>query len=326
MQALVLAALSLISAEPEPHRQFDFWIGEWSVQNRDLQADGSWKDGDVTRARITPFLDGHAILEEWSGPLRGSFMNGFSLRSYDAIAERWSLVLFWTADGNGSFGRMSGEFRHGRGEFLAGRGKQRTRYTFSDALPRTVRWDSARSTDGGISWKTDWIMEFTRTAEASAMSPERLFEHPWKAGAVSPHEEARRLDWTLGEWAGIAEVADGESREARMRCALLNQDCLIVDLLEFREGDGWRGRLQVRGWDESRKRWTAVLTSTDDPRIHLLDAELEGDDVRFLAGPAPVEEWSREAPDELVVKTFAFDAPTGDAPSGPMKLRLHRAE
>ena len=33
------------------------------MQNRDLQPDGSWKDIDVTRARITPVCSGNAILD-----------------------------------------------------------------------------------------------------------------------------------------------------------------------------------------------------------------------------------------------------------------------
>ncbi|MHC4381010.1 MAG: hypothetical protein ACYSU1_07965, partial [Planctomycetota bacterium] len=26
----------------DPARQFDFWVGEWQVQNRHLQPDGTW--------------------------------------------------------------------------------------------------------------------------------------------------------------------------------------------------------------------------------------------------------------------------------------------
>ena len=102
--ALLLFALLAPPPSDDPHRQFDFWVGEWSVQNRHMGADGSWSEGDVTRARITPVCGGKAVLEEWAGPFRGTFMNGFSLRAWDEREGRWTLLLNWTTDGNGSFG------------------------------------------------------------------------------------------------------------------------------------------------------------------------------------------------------------------------------
>jgi len=99
--ALLAGALLSASApdgddDASPHRQFDFWIGEWSVQNRHIRADGTWREGDRTRARITPVCGGRTILEEWAGPFGGSFMNGFSLCAYDPARADWDLLLFWT--------------------------------------------------------------------------------------------------------------------------------------------------------------------------------------------------------------------------------------
>lgn len=256
-------------AVDDPHRQFDFWIGEWSVQNRDIQPDGSWKDGDVTRARITPVCGGRAILEEWAGPFHGSFMNGFSLRAFDPTAQHWNLLLFWTTDGDSTFGRLTGKFRHGRGEFFApATGKQRTRYTFSDGLPNSVRWDAAVTQDHGITWATDWIMEFTRTQAASEVTQDALFASAWTEGEVSTRTEARALDWMLGEWTGVREDAQGVKQEAQLRSKRLNKDCLVLDSIQTRkigsESADWDERLNVRGWEQSKQRWMSWgLTETD---------------------------------------------------------------
>ncbi|MDA1264901.1 MAG: hypothetical protein O2816_07480 [Planctomycetota bacterium] len=270
MSALALTLVLVAAPAADPQRQFDFWIGEWLVQNRDWQADGSWKNGDVTRARITPVIDGAAILEEWAGPLRGGFMNGFSLRAWDPSAEHWDLLLFWTMDGNGGFGQLQGSFRHGRGEFLSSwsdsEGEVTQRYSFSDALPDSVRWDSATTRDRGRTWHTDWIMEFTRTRAASEMTEDRLFGEHWTEGKLSPHASARKLDGMLGEWTG-EQVRGRETSPARLRCKLLDKDCLVLDSLEVQRGDEWDKRLAVRGFSGRRRAWESWHVAEEDTRL-----------------------------------------------------------
>jgi len=275
----LLTTLCLSLAAQDPHREFDFWVGEWSVQNRHIQPDGSWKDGDVTRARIVPVCGDRAILEEWAGPFRGAFMNGFSLRAWDPHEERWALLLFWTVDGNSSFGRLHGSFRHGRGEFFAGGGSNLTRYSFSDALPDTVRWDSATTTDAGITWKTDWIMEFSRTRTAAEVTQDVLFAEPWTEGQLSPHAEARRLDWMIGTWSGTQTDADGDELEARLRCKLLNKDCLVLDLLETRPAGSadWDERLCVRGFSAGTGAWEGWRVAERDTVLRKFEVTPDGD-------------------------------------------------
>lgn len=263
----------------EPARQFDFWIGEWSIQNRFLQDDGSWVEADVTRARITPVCGGNAILEEWAGPFRGTFMNGFSLRSWNAGEERWDLLLNWSTDGSGGFGTLTGAFRHGRGEFFTpSNGQSRTRYTFSDALPQTVRWDSATSLDAGVTWKTDWIMEFSRTRGAAEVTQEVLFDEDWNAGSLAQAAEARALDGLTGTWSGVRTLDGGTEQEARLRARLLNKDCLVLDVLEWRSaGDSaWSERLCVRGWVPRAQRWESWSLRTSDAVLRSAITEKDG--------------------------------------------------
>ena len=61
-----------------------------------------------------------------------------------------------------------GSFKDGRGEFydqemFEGRSIF-VRYVWSDLKPNSCRWEQAFSTDGGKTWETNWIMEFTRAA------------------------------------------------------------------------------------------------------------------------------------------------------------------
>lgn len=300
------------------HRQFDFWIGEWSVQNRHLQSDGTWREGDVTRARITPVCDGAAVLEEWAGEFRGSFMNGFSLRAFDPSTQRWDLLLFWTTTGDGGFGKLSGTFRHGRGEFFAGGAQSVQRYTFSDGLPDSVRWDSATSTDGRQTWNTNWIMEFSRTAPAAEVTEERLFDVAWTEGSVSPHAEARRLDWMLGTWVGQqTDALGGSELEARLHCKLLNKDCLVLDSLQVRAtgATDWSKRVCVRGFTSAVESWESWRVSEDDTRL-LRSRGTPGEEVATFEGLDPLtqsttrEVLRRLGPDELVIEEY-LRAPRG---------------
>lgn len=267
--ALAAPAFAQDATDAPRHRQFDFWVGEWQVQNRHIQPDGTWKDGDVTRARIVPVCGKRAVLEEWAGPFSGSFMNGFSLRAFDPARNDWNLLLFWTSDsqgGRGSFGTLRGTFRHGRGEFFAGSAPRFQRYSFSDGLPNSVRWDSATTNDNGITWKTDWIMEFSRTRAAAEVTQDEFFAADWNAGALSTIPSARHLDWLVGEWTGVqTNLATNAERDARLRARLINKDCLLVDVLEVRgEGDDWDERLAVRGHVAQRGAWESwSLTETD---------------------------------------------------------------
>ena len=61
---------------------------------------------------------------------------------------------------------MTGGFHGGRGEFyneesFEGRAIY-TRFIWSVVTESSCRWEQAFSIDGGRSWETNWIMEFTR--------------------------------------------------------------------------------------------------------------------------------------------------------------------
>ena len=61
------------------HHAFDFWLGDWIVQNPQGQA--------TSENRLTTDLDGCAVLEHWSTQAGG--VRGRSLNSYDASSGVW---------------------------------------------------------------------------------------------------------------------------------------------------------------------------------------------------------------------------------------------
>lgn len=155
--------------EHDPQRDFDFFIGTWRVRNRRLKERmkgcTSWEEFEAT-CIARHIWEGLANTDEFyaegpSGPIRG-----MTLRLYNPKSQQWS--LFWANSANGILEQpMIGGFENGRGEFFDQEmfdGKSIfVRYLWSDITKDSCRWEQAFSGDGGKTWETNWIMEFTRT-------------------------------------------------------------------------------------------------------------------------------------------------------------------
>ena len=158
-------------------RAFDFWIGEWVIQQKILKQDGTWLEFDA-KTSVSPVLDGCAILEHWEGTVQffwegmqsSELIKGLSVRTYDLETGKW--YIHWMDSRTPRFGTpFVGSFENGRGEFFreweSPQGKRMGRITFSDIAPDSVHWDLAISSDEGQSWMTIWIMEMYRSEERS---------------------------------------------------------------------------------------------------------------------------------------------------------------
>lgn len=205
--------------------QFDFWIGEWDVDVRAQQDDNSWKDKHTAVARIYPLLGGKAILELWSEK-EGS-VNGYSLRYYNPTSKKWDLWMNWPGKNRSGTSVLSGNFRHGRGEFFANqkidaRSNQITRFTFSDISRDSLRWDDAFSRDGGKTWLSHWIMEFSRRAASAPAIDEDKNLHTYNNGST--------CDQT--EFAILKEISAGQSNNERLRLYNVLDGCMLLGLLK----------------------------------------------------------------------------------------------
>lgn len=124
-------------------RQFDFWVGTWTVR----QADGS----EAGTNRITAIEEGCALLEQWQGRGGGT---GTSLNFYDRNDRRWHQA--WMSNSGGAL-RLSGELRDKRMVLQSdapGTDGVLHRITWSQPGEGRVRQHWESSGDGGHSWKT----------------------------------------------------------------------------------------------------------------------------------------------------------------------------
>jgi hypothetical protein len=139
------------------HHQFDFWIGNWRVMEKDKLAGHN---------RITAIDGGCVLLESWTGV---SGFTGHSVNIYDAKRGKWHQT--WV-DNSGSLLVLEGEFRDGSmvlvGEQAAKEaGKKRLDRITWTPLPRDeVRQHWETSLDDGVTWTTAFDGRYTRVAEA----------------------------------------------------------------------------------------------------------------------------------------------------------------
>jgi hypothetical protein len=149
-------------------RDFDFWIGSWNVRNRRLRerlaGSDEWDEFEATvDARL--LLDGMGNEDEFRTDYKGGFV-GMSFRFFDSDTKLWS--IYW-ADSRRSgvldppvIGSFSGDTGIFEGEDILRGRPILVRYTWSGVTTPTPRWEQAFSDDGGVSWETNWVMDFTR--------------------------------------------------------------------------------------------------------------------------------------------------------------------
>ncbi len=274
-----------------PYRDFDFWVGEWDVLNRNRPTDEStWYDTGMATARVYPVVAGCAIVEHWRGNAYGSFIEGFSLRSFNPNTGQWELALLWPTDGRPRFGVLRGGFRHNRGEFFSrGIGAQGdttfTRFTFSDITPQTVLWQDGNSADGGRSWSSSWIMEFTRR-EPLYQGP--LLNGPAVTNLRCPGDAHRGLDFLIGEWSGLSpENADEETGVGiRANVHPILDGCGVMERVQaMGQNEAWEV-FRVRSFEPARERWVEYRIDSRVPWLQRLEAET----------PAPGEPWVFQSP------------------------------
>jgi hypothetical protein len=157
---------------------FDFWIGDWNIQQKILQEDGSWLTFEAETS-VTQTLDGLALVEHWKGKVQffwegmqqPEFIEGLSVRAYDPKTRKW--YIHWMDTRRPYFGPgYSGGFKNGRGEFFreweSPQGKQMGRITFSKISSNSVDWALAISKDEGKNWSTLWTMHMDRRSKQSS--------------------------------------------------------------------------------------------------------------------------------------------------------------
>jgi hypothetical protein len=150
---------------------FDFLLGRWAVRNRRLKERlkgcVEWEEFEST-CRARTILGGLGNLDEFTMERASGRVQAVTVRLYNPAAEEWS--IYWAAStGNGRLDvPMVGRFEGPRGEFFSQEvfeGRHIfNRFIWTVETPDSCRWEQAYSGDGGKTWETNWIMEFSRQA------------------------------------------------------------------------------------------------------------------------------------------------------------------
>lgn len=148
---------------------FNFEIGTWRVKHRRLKdlsnEHGEWIEFEGISSTKT-ILGGYGNLEDNILYFPDSSFRAVALRSYDPNTEKWSI---WWLDGrfpNKLDVPVVGEFKNKIGLFYAeevlNNTPTRIRFKWDSSRPSNPRWEQAFSIDNGITWKTNWTMDFLR--------------------------------------------------------------------------------------------------------------------------------------------------------------------
>jgi hypothetical protein len=171
------------SPKPTPGTQnlsglhdFDFFVGNWHAHHRKLKerllGSQDWVEFDGTIS-VRPLMNGWANEDESVFDIPGGAYRGVTLRAYDPVTGLWSI---WWLDGRMPSAPLDppvkGHFVNGIGVFYSDdtlRGKPvKVRFTWSNISQTTARWEQAFSGDGGKTWETNWVTDFTRASPSSS--------------------------------------------------------------------------------------------------------------------------------------------------------------
>ncbi|MBK9570549.1 MAG: hypothetical protein IPQ06_13255 [Chitinophagaceae bacterium] len=142
------------------YRQFDFWLGEWEAFGPNGQ-----KAGD---SKISLILDSCVILEEWTSASisQGIRYAGKSFNTYNAGTKQWQQT--WVDNAGGSNEYLLGVFDNNKiiytsSPFPISQDTMAIRkMTFTNLSPVKLRQQGEISKDKGISWSTEYDLEYRR--------------------------------------------------------------------------------------------------------------------------------------------------------------------
>jgi hypothetical protein len=149
---------------------FDFLIGRWRVHHRRLKqrlvGNRDWVEFEGTSV-AQKLMDGYGNIDDNVLELPGGAYRAVTLRSFDPKTQQWSI---WWLDGRTPLGPLDppvrGGFKDGVGTFYADDTFNdkpiRVRFLWSRITPTSCHWEQAFSSDGGVSWETNWMNDFER--------------------------------------------------------------------------------------------------------------------------------------------------------------------
>jgi len=140
-----------------PYRQFDFWVGDWEVEDPGKNV--------VGRNKVTLEQEGCLIVENWASAQGGQ--TGTSFNFYDVRDGKWHQLYIDNSGNAGAFPAMAGELKDGRMVLMTDdRVSPVSRWTWYAITPDRVRQMAEQSTDGQKTWQVTWDSYYVRKVAA----------------------------------------------------------------------------------------------------------------------------------------------------------------
>jgi hypothetical protein len=140
------------------YRQFDFWIGDWDVRP------AANPNAPPSRNTITLEYNGCIVHEHWQPGNGGGGGESFNL--FDRSFGEWRQTWVDASGGQHDYrGKLEGKNMVFHGELPPPPGqtvRQRTRLTFFNISPDTVRQFSEVSPDAGKTWNVNYDLMYVR--------------------------------------------------------------------------------------------------------------------------------------------------------------------
>jgi hypothetical protein len=273
---LVSAITAAPSAEraPEPKQPainlsgahgFDFLVGEWRVRHRRISAvSKKWVEFDGT-FKLRVLMNGAANIEEHALESPDGAYRAIGLRSFDQKTGKWS--IWWLDErypGRPLDPPAQGSFDNGIGRFYAEyeqEGKPMIgRLQWSDITPKAAHWEQANSADGGKTWATNWIMDFTRVTEAPEPSQAAAGLAPEPAQAAAGPSGAHDFDFEVGEWRVQHRIMKADHDWMQIEGTTVDRPMMngAASLEEntFNRADGVSHAIALRSYDRKTGEWS----------------------------------------------------------------------
>ncbi len=160
-------ASSLPKRADAPH-DWDFLVGRWNVQHRRLRerlvGSRAWDDFSGTLVNW-PVLGGHGNVGDNVMNMPGGTVRGIGLRALDPKTAT-DRAGGWMAAIRPSLPRPCAvrfAMARAHSSAMTRSGKAiTTRVLWSRITPRSARWEQAAAADGGKTWETNWVSDFTQ--------------------------------------------------------------------------------------------------------------------------------------------------------------------